>query len=504
MGEMKKGKAGLKAVKKTVTTRVGTSRKLTTMQRKYWVKPEENHAGLRKIGMSDNEVAIVNKLLEHSNQVYIAGGAVRDLLMGKQPHDFDIATDLHPDQVIGIFGEKTAKLTGNVFPTVRVKHGDAEMEISTFRRETRNSDAEGDRNAVKVEYADNIDDDLARRDLTINALAINAKTGDFVDRFGGVNDIKNKIVRFVNDPYERLREDPMRYLRAIRFKLKIGGEYAPETRTALASNDMRKLFLEKVTKDRIKEELIKGVSSINKFSGFFHDLKEFGMLGDLFPSVDALVNLDGGHHHAETVYEHSMDVGDNYGSANPEDKRDILGKFAAYLHDVGKPDAYDHVEGTFLEHDAIGAEKVQDFMKTYRFSNEETKFVQTMIENHMRKPTTLKGVRRMLTEIGDNFDYLVKLFKADTVSNRKKTPEEIEKSIEVIDGISALAAQARQNQESFMKVNVNGNDLMTEFNLKPGPHLKDMLEYAKDLVLENPENNNKQHLLTQIKERFKV
>lgn len=501
MGKLDKSK--LHPVEKVVTTRVGEKKTLTTLTRRYWEKPEENVSGLKKIGMNDNEIAIIDRLLEHTDQVYIVGGAVRDLLMGKIPHDFDVATNLRPDQIIELFGKDHAKTTGNVFPTVRVRSGESEIEVSTFRKEI-STGVEGDRNAFKVEYADNIEDDLKRRDLTINSLALNAKTGKIVDAFGGVDDIKNRVVRFVDDPHERLREDPLRYLRAIRFKLRIGGKYAQSTKDALGHPDVKQLFMDRVSSDRIREELLKGAEGVSNFSGFFTDLHEFGMLEKLFPEVHDLIDHDGGPHHGEDVFTHSMLVGDNYGLPNTEDKRDILAKVSAYLHDIGKPTSYDPVERTFYDHENIGAEMVPDFLKRFRFSNDEVKFVQQLIANHMKKPTTLKGVRKLYTEIGDNVDYLIKLSKADSKSNLRKTEDEIVKSMSVLDEVAALIDQARNEKASFTKINVNGNDLMTEFKLKPGPHLKDMLEYAKDLVLEDPSRNDKKFLIESIRKRFEL
>ncbi len=473
------------------------------MQRRYWAEPEDNTAGLRKIGMNDNEIAITNQLLKHTDKVFVVGGAVRDLLMGKKPHDFDLATNLRPQQIIDIFGVDSAKLTGNVFPTVRVRHGDAEIEVSTFRREI-STGKEGDRNAFKVEYSDNVEDDLMRRDLTINALAINAKTGDLIDRFGGAEDIKNKTIRFVNNAMERLKEDPLRYLRAIRFKLRINGNYSEDTKLALSSEDAKNLFLDKVSSDRIREEILKGIEYVNEFSGFFKDLNEFGLLKDLFPEIHEMVEHDGGPWHREDVFTHSMDAGDNYGEVDSEDKWDVLGKLSAYLHDFGKPAAYNKCERTFHEHESIGAERIVDFLKRFRFSNDEIKFVQIMIANHMRKPTTLKGIRKLFTEIGDNYKYLVKLSRADILSNHRKTNDEIKQSVRIIDEIECMIKRVRLEQESFQSIDLNGHDLMAEFSLKPGPHLKKMLEFAKDQVLEDPKRNNKDILIESIRNRFEL
>ena len=456
--------------------------------------------------MSANEIAITNQLLKHTDKVFVVGGAVRDLLMGKKPHDFDLATDLQPQQIVDIFGSDFAKLTGNVFPTVRVRHGEAEIEISTFRRETPSDDPsnQGNRNATSFEFSDNVEEDVQRRDLTINALALNAKTGDLVDPVGGADDIQTKTIRFVNNALDRIKEDPSRYLRAVRFKLRIGGRYSESAKLALSSEEARSEVLNKLSSDMIRQELLKGVESVEGFSGFFKDLNDFGLLRDLFPEIHEMVDHDGGPWHGEDVFTHSMDAGDHYGKVDPEDKRDILGKFSAYLHDFGKTASYDKDQRTFYDHESIGAERVVDFLKRFRFSNDEIKFVQLMIANHMRKPTSLKGVRKMFTEVGDNYTYLVKLSKADTMSNRRKTEDEVQKSLEVIDEIESLIERVRSEKSTFEKIDVNGHDLMTEFGLKPGPHLREMLEFAKEVVLEDPSKNKKDVLIESIRKRFKV
>lgn len=496
-----RNKAKLRPVEKVINTQVGSDKKAVTMQKRYWVKPEENEAGLKKLGMSTNEISIVNTLLENTGKVYIAGGAVRDILSGNKPKDFDIATNLKPDEIMGLFDKNSAKLTGNVFPTVRVRLGEAELEISTFRREI-STGGEGDRNAFKVEYADTVEEDLRRRDLTINAMAINAKTGDLIDPFNGADDLKNKRIKFVENAVDRIGEDPLRYLRAVRFRLRIGGNYANSTKRAMADENVQQLVLNKVSPDRIREEVLKGVGSVEKFSDFFRDLHEFGMLEHLFPEVHTMVDHDGGPWHGEDVFTHSMLVGDHYGKPNSEDKRDVLGKLAAYFHDIGKPSAYDHAERTFYDHESIGADQIPNILKRYRFSNEEVGFIQTMVSNHMKKPTTLKGVRRMYSELGDNYGYLIKLSKADAMSNLRKTPEEVTRSINVVDEIHGLIEQVKTEKDTFTKINVNGNDLMTEFNLKPGPHLRDMLDFAKDLVFEDPNNNDREFLLKKVRSKF--
>lgn len=456
---------------------------------------------IERIGLSQCELLIIDELLHCTDEVYVVGGAIRDILMGIKPKDFDVATDLDPLKVIDIFGGKLAKETGNIFPTVRVKVCGCEIEVSSFRSEHR-SGVIGDRNAFCVQFTPDIKEDLMRRDLTINALAIHAKSGKLIDSVGGRKDIKSRTIKFVKDPYYRIEEDPLRYLRAVRFRTVFNGNYDKHTEQALKNANIIELVLKHVTKERIQDELIKGVTKSDKFSTFFIDLFRFGILEDLFPEIYDLIDHDGGSHHAEDLFNHSMMTGDLYGKVDPTNKFDILAKLASYLHDVGKVPTYDKKERTFYSHDIIGSKMVADILKRYRFSIHDTEFVEKMISNHMRRPTTEQGARRMYRDLGDSYKYLLKMFRADSLSNLRKSDDDRNKDEWYFSELEAMLSSARDDSSSFLKLAINGNDLMKEFNIKQGIVIGQMLSFSKDLVVDDPGLNRKDILINQIREIF--
>lgn len=456
---------------------------------------------IENIGLGDNELGIIFSLLQNTDQVFIVGGAVRDLLLGKTPKDFDVATDLRPNDVICLFGNKKAKLTGNTFPTVRVKNGEAEIEVSTFRAEVGSS-LNGDKTDCVVEFADNIHDDLARRDLVVNAIAINVLTGEVVDPFGGFEDIQNRTIRFVEDPHRRIAEDPTRLIRALRFRLKLDGTFDPTTKEALADESSKRLFLDNVPAEQIRAEILKGLATADGFSQFFTDLHDIGLLGDLFPEVENLINLDGGPHHNEDVFTHSLLVGDAFKIDDVDDVKDVLGKLAAFLHDVGKFVSFDPEKRSFIGHNETSAELIDQILTRFRFSNDEVAFVKKLVLNHMRVPNTLKGVRKLFAEFGDDIKFLLKLFRADILGNTKKDDEAREQAFARVLEIERLLEEVRAEQDSFLKLAVSGFDVINELGLKQGKIIGEVLGFLKEAVFENPELNDRETLLQLARQEF--
>jgi len=448
---------------------------------------------LERFQLSDAHLGIIFELLRHTDNVFIVGGAVRDVLGGIKPHDVDVATDLRPSDLSCIFGKK-AQLTGNRFPTVRVKHQGVEIEVSTFRKEIGNQPG---RKACTPVFSDSIVDDLARRDLTVNALALEVLTGKVFDEFAGAVDLDTKVVRFVGNPLDRISEDPIRILRAIRFRARIGGTFAPETLKALCSEEARQLFLDLVPKEQVKAEILKGLESPAPFSTFFTDLLEFGLLGDLFPEFLKAATLDGGKHHAETVLQHCLLVGDAFKVDDLNDPKDRLARLAAYLHDYGKPAAFDPETGRFSGHHAVGADLVRQLLLSLRFSQDETEFVCKLVQNHMRRPGTLKGVRRLVFELQDDLTYLLKLFDADSAGNLN--PDNREDHDAQTERVREQIAEVTAVSPTFLVLNVNGFDLLKTFNLKPGPKVGELLKVAREFVLEDPALNERSVLLDLLK-----
>jgi tRNA nucleotidyltransferase (CCA-adding enzyme) len=296
-------------------------------------------------------------------QLFYVGGSVRDEIMGNPSHDVDLATNATPAGII-----TTCKVFGLDFRYTKnsVAHGTIVVEgieITTLRK-----DVSCDGRNATVEWATTIQEDLSRRDLTINAVAKNVYTGEIVDPFFGVQDIEYGIIRAVGNPVDRLNEDTLRALRAVRFANRFGFDIERNLLKAIWETDISNLSIE-----RVREEFMKILATRN-------DRYTIIILNKVLPEFSVLYNLDGGNKHAETVDIHSL-LAMRY-MMKGSDKPLLI--FATLLHDIGKFYTKDDPERMFKGHEDIGAEKVKEIMTRMKFSNDEIDYVQIIIKNHMR------------------------------------------------------------------------------------------------------------------------
>ncbi|NCD00235.1 MAG: CCA tRNA nucleotidyltransferase, partial [Bacteroidia bacterium] len=243
--------------------------------------------------------SISKRILESGFECYFVGGCVRDEIIGIKPNDFDLCTNAKPEEICSLFPNDKVDLVGESFKVVIVNG----IEVATFRKDHYFGGS--DKNCV-IEYASCITDDLSRRDLSMNSIAKCARTGKIIDPFNGPNDIKNRIIKFTGDPYERILEDPNRMIRVARFAAKVDGVI--ELRTAQAIIQSNHLF-KNIAKERIALEILKAMKTKNA-SIFFRSLWEMGLLKDIFPTLHACVGHDGGPYHDEDLFEHMMIAGD--------------------------------------------------------------------------------------------------------------------------------------------------------------------------------------------------
>lgn len=307
---------------------------------------------------------ITYRLCKAGHQVYLVGGAVRDELIGRPANDEDLVTSARPEEILNLFTDLKTLEVGKSFGVVLIEG----IEIATFRADLYGGLSHKD---CVISYADTIEADLARRDLTINAMAVCEVTGNLIDPFNGKYDLHNRIIRFVGQAKDRIHEDPERLLRALRFKNDIQGKFAPETMRALINYGH---LIQHVAKERIRQEIMKALKT-KKASGFFMDLNKTGMLKYVLPCLNDCVGHTGGDHHQETVFEHCMLAGDHISPKYP------LVKLAAYLHDVGKPLTYK--DGHFLEHEDVGALVVWEALGDLRFAKFEIDAIAGLIRTHM-------------------------------------------------------------------------------------------------------------------------
>ncbi len=430
---------------------------------------------------------ILQRLIKNKFQAFIVGGAVRDILLGVKPKDYDIATNATPEQIISIFKDRNVKEVGKSFGVVIVDG----IEVATFRK-----DRYFGLNAhnCEITYAETIEEDLSRRDFTINAMAMDIH-GNIIDPFDARLDLEQLCIRFVGDPFERINEDPNRILRACRFSAKLKGRLGFITRSVLRECN---LYVEKyVAPERIRLELLKAME-IQEASWFFQELNSLGIY--LFTDMESCVkNNYHGKHHREGIFEHLMIVGDSISPKYP------LLKLTGYLHDIGKPKAYqDNGDGTFVGHEKVGCDMVEQDLTRLKFSNDEVKYVKNLVKYHMRHHVSefddsSKMVRRTLSKFKEhdvNYKDFLRLKIADRKGNLAKekfTLTEIKNMLKCFrDEVNAKVPFGVKD------LAINGNDLI-ELGLEPGPIFSKLLNFCLNVVLEYPERNTKEELIPMVK-----
>lgn len=438
----------------------------------------DNEGGIM---ISKKEIYIIDKLCKFGFKTYIVGGAVRDMLLGKDATDIDITTEATPDEVESIFNN-----CSNVGKSFLVSLVDG-IEVATFRKDRYNGLSAKN---CSIERTTTIVNDLSRRDLTINAIALCPKSGDIIDPFNGVNDINTKTIRFVGNPYDRIFEDPCRIIRAVRFCTVLDGHFESETYEALKQN--AHYVTDYVAPERIRIEILK-VLKEKKASRFFKILKDLNILKDILPSLDATFDFDGGPYHNETVFDHCMYVGDNI-STNC-----VYLKLAGYLHDVGKPISFNPSQQNFTGHEKTGAIQVAVDLRKLKFTNDELNYISNLIELHMRniKNVSPKAIRKLLVRLKErniHFTSWLRLKLADRKGNTAKTPYTFNEIINMIQSIEQETVESINTPLTIKDLKISGNDVMRFKNLKPGPEVGKILKDLFEIVLEDPSKNNFEYL----------
>jgi tRNA nucleotidyltransferase/poly(A) polymerase len=412
------------------------------------------------------------------------GGAIRDLLDGKIASDIDIATSANARQIEGLFkGHKLAK-GGTYFKVIFVDG----IEVATFRKDVYKGLSDKD---VQVVEAKTIIEDLARRDLTVNAMAFCQFTGEIIDPYEGRDDLKKRKIKFVGTARDRIYEDPNRIIRACRFLAVIDGIFDQETKESL--KNMGYLVEKYVTPERIRVEVLKAMKA-RYASIFFNALHEINVLQYIFPSLDCCYYFDvHGKHHREEIITHSLLAGDNISSKYP------LIKLAAYLHDVGKPPACKYNPKTqdvkFTGHEIEGRDLVVDELERLTFSKKEIDYISALVRLHMRTFSTEKSIRRLVSKLNEHdidFRDLYRLKLADSKANIIKGP--FPYTAVRADFIRIEKALKTDSENRFDQLAINGKDIMEITELKSGPSIGKIKDILLNLILDYPEYNNKNNL----------
>ncbi len=440
---------------------------------------------------------IFTKLNENGYEAFLVGGCVRDLLLNRQPKDWDIATNALPERVQEIFPDSVYE---NKFGTVAVKTDSADsalkiIEVTTYRWEGAYKDK---RHPDKVQFAKTIEDDLSRRDFTINAIALNLKDSLTVDPFNGQEDLKNKIIRTVGNPDERFNEDALRLMRAVRLATELGFIIEQKTAEAIKKNAV---LLEAIAKERIRDEFIKLIMADKAMDGI-KQMLNLGLLKYVLPELLEGVDVGQNKHHIYTVFEHNIRALDYAASKNYS----LEVRLASLLHDVGKPRTKkgDGPDSTFYNHDVVGAKMSMIILDRLHFSKKIVEKVAHLVRCHLFYynvgEVSEAGVRRFLRKVGpEHVDDLIRVREADRIGSGvpKAVPYKLRHLLFMIEKVKADPIDTRM-------LNIDGNDVMKLGNLQPGPKVGQILAVLLEEILDDPNKNNDDSLKNRIQELNKM
>ncbi len=436
-------------------------------------------------------IRIVDIFNKNGFDCFLVGGSVRDIVLGHEVLDYDLATNAHPEDVIRLF--RRVVPTGIKHGTVTVLMKEKHYEVTTYRSDGKYFDG---RRPDAVSFSQTLEEDVKRRDFTINGLAYDIKEERIIDHTGGLKDIEDKIIRTIGNPVDRFSEDGLRPFRACRFAAKLYFSIERDTLNAIpATLDIAKM----VSTERIKDELMKLMDTEKPSIGLEY-MRESGLMELVLPELLRGFNVSQNKYHIYDIYYHSIYSCDAIPGADP------VVKLAALLHDIGKVPTKregEDGEGTFYNHEVVGAKMTKRIMKRLKFSNEEISRVTNLVLNHMfhySDEWTDGAVRRFIRKIGlENFDDLLMVRLGDRRGNGQRDGlpvpiMELQKRIErVIEQDNALTVK---------DLDIDGHIIMTEFNLKPGPVIGRILNELLEMVLDDPDANNREVLLNKAREVY--
>ncbi len=464
---------------------------------------------------------IAKKLKSSGFDAYLVGGCVRDILRGQEPKDWDFTTNAKPEEIIKIFGEEDT-FYENDFGTVGVKierisgltekqeeteedkqdcifkqsYDETEIvEITPYRLEGKYSNA---RHPDEVRFSDKLEDDLKRRDFTVNALAYDPFEDRFVDLYGGISDLQNKILKAVGDAKGRFEEDALRMLRAIRLSAQLGFTIDYETMSAIAQNAD---LLQKISKERIRDEFLKIINSKEPMQAIAISQK-LGLLKYIVPELEEGVGCEQGKKaHKYDVFEHLLRSLQHAADRN----FNAALRLSALFHDIGKPRSRRKKGNgyTFYGHEVVGARMTAKIMKDLNMPKDLSETVVKLVRWHMffsdPDEVTLSAVRRMIRNVGkEHIQELLCLRMSDRIGSGrpKEQPFRFRK-------YKAMVDEALKDPVSVQMLKIDGKDLM-QMGEKPGPRIGWILHALLEEVLEDPSLNNEEYLQKRAKELMKI
>jgi len=445
---------------------------------------------------------VIDQLKKKGFEAYIVGGCVRDLLLGVIPEDWDVATNAKPGEIGKIF---LRSFSDNKFGTVTVLTGSEnqklkEIEITPYRIDEKYTDK---RHPDKIRWAKTIKEDLARRDFTINAMALGLSVSDtdrLSDPFKGRKDLENKIIRAVGNPEERFSEDALRMMRAVRFSVTLGEGWKIEPKTAQAIKKNAP-WLQAISKERIRDEFLKIIMTEKAADGL-ELLRELSLLRYIIPELEEGYKVTQNKHHIYECYEHSL-FSLKYAAKRNFNK---YVRLASLFHDIAKPRAKrgKGLNATFYGHEILGAKMTLQILNRLKFSKKDIEKIAKLVRYHLfyYHPDEVgeSSVRRLVRQVGpENMEELLQVRMADRIGSGcpKAEPYKLRHLRYVIEKVS-------QDPISVKMLKVGGNDVVRTLDIQPGPKVGQILDVLLSYVLEDPKKNKKDFLEKEVKKLAKL
>jgi poly(A) polymerase len=432
---------------------------------------------------------LAERFARAGHRLYLVGGSVRDVLLGRPAEDLDFTTDARPDRVLKIvtdWGEAVWDV-GIAFGTVGVTKKGVQLEITTFRADTY----DGVGRNPEVTFGDTIEGDLLRRDFTVNAMAVELASKTFIDPYDGLNALREKVLDTPATPQESFADDPLRMLRAARFAAQLGFTAAPRVVDAMTSMASE---IDRITAERVQAELSKLLLAADPRPGL--ELLVGTGLGDrVLPEVPGMRLAIDEHHQHKDVYQHSLTVLaqaiDLETSHEPTSGPDLILRLAALLHDVGKPATREFQPGggvSFHHHEVVGARMARKRLRALKFSKEIVDDVSQLVFLHLRFHGYGKGewtdsaVRRYVTDAGPLLTRLHKLVRADCTTRNRKKAAALQATY---DDLEARIAQLKAKEDlDRVRPDLNGEQIMELLGIRPGPDVGKAWKFLKELRLD--------------------
>lgn len=451
------------------------------------------------------EIVNVIKIINDSGfEAYIVGGCVRDSLMKKTPEDWDLATNATPEKIQQIFKKNGFdSFYENNFGTVGVLLSKKErtysdvVEITTYRTEGVYRDK---RRPENVKWAKTIEEDLSRRDFTVNAIAVKIEKGKniFIDPFDGKKDLDKKIIRAVGDPTQRFEEDALRIFRAIRFAGTLGFEIEKETLKSIKKNGA---WILDISSERIRDEFIKMIMSKNAYEGI-NLLNSTGILKHILPEIVAGCGVSQNKHHIYDCYEHNL-LALKYAAKK---NFNFHVRMAALLHDVAKPKCKrgEGPDATFYNHEIVGAKMTKNILERLKFSKKDIDKITLLVRYHLFYynvgEVSESSIRRLVRQVGiENMDDLLNLRMCDRIGSGVPKAEPYK-----LRHLKYIIEKTSKDPISVKKLKIKGQDVIDILKIEPGPKVGWILNILLGQILQDPKRNNTRYLKKQIKELSKL